>query len=92
MNIERDYISDELKKNGAIIDVNFYRRQPLPIARVNNYVTDGEVCSYISSCPLGDLLELGLGMVAFAAQSGTQTALRNVRYCPTANIAPFTLS
>jgi hypothetical protein len=35
---------DELKKNGAIIDVNMYRaRQLLPVARVNHYVTDGEV-------------------------------------------------
>jgi hypothetical protein len=43
-NIERDYILDELKKNGAIIDVNMYRaRQLLPVARVNHYVTDGEV-------------------------------------------------
>jgi hypothetical protein len=43
-NVERDYILDELKKNGAVIDVNFYQaRQPVPVAPVNHYVTDGEV-------------------------------------------------
>jgi len=43
-NIERDYILDELKKNGAIREANLYpARQPLAVAKVNRYVTDGEV-------------------------------------------------
>ncbi|HUC48599.1 MAG TPA: LssY C-terminal domain-containing protein [Xanthobacteraceae bacterium] len=43
-NIERDYIVDELRKNGAVVDVNLYQaRQPLPVTRVNRYITDGEI-------------------------------------------------
>lgn len=43
-NVERDYIMEELRKNGAIGDVNLFQaRQSLPVARVNRYVTDGEV-------------------------------------------------
>jgi hypothetical protein len=43
-NIERDYILDELKKNGAIREANLYpARETLSVAKVNRYVTDGEV-------------------------------------------------
>ena len=43
-NVERDYIMEELRKSGVIGDVNLYQaRQSLPVARVNRYVTDGEV-------------------------------------------------
>jgi hypothetical protein len=43
-NTEREYIIAELKKNQLIADVRSFRaRQPLPLGRVNQYVTDGEV-------------------------------------------------
>jgi hypothetical protein len=43
-NVERDFIMDELRKNGVVGDVTVYdARQPLPVARVNHYVNDGEV-------------------------------------------------
>jgi hypothetical protein len=43
-NSERDYLLGELKQNAAIADVNAYQaQQPLPVTRVNHYVTDGEV-------------------------------------------------
>ena len=43
-NAERDYIMNELKQRNAIGDVNTYKaQQPLPVGRVNHYVTDGDV-------------------------------------------------
>lgn len=43
-NAERDYIMSDLKKHNVIGDVNTYKAdQPLPIGRVNHYVTDGDV-------------------------------------------------
>jgi hypothetical protein len=43
-NAERDYIMDELRKNGAIGEINLYKAgQHLASERVNHYVTDGEV-------------------------------------------------
>jgi hypothetical protein len=43
-NVERDFIVDELKRAGVIGTVTQYgARQTLPTARVNRYVTDGEV-------------------------------------------------
>ncbi len=45
-NIERDYTIDELRNHRAIGEVNLYKAsQPLPIGRINHYVTDGEVAA-----------------------------------------------
>jgi LssY C-terminus len=56
-NTERDYILEELKRNGAIRDVNVYKaRQPLSGARVNHYVTDGEVAvATLATAPPSEL-------------------------------------
>lgn len=52
-NLERDYIVDELRKNGAVADVNLYQaRQSLPAARVNRYITDGEILVATLAAPL----------------------------------------
>ena len=43
-NAERDYIIDELRKNGVIGEINSYKAgQHLAGEHVNHYVTDGEV-------------------------------------------------
>src|ERR1700735_649256 len=43
-NAERDYIIDELRKSGAVAEINLYKAgQQLAGKRVNRYVTDGEV-------------------------------------------------
>jgi LssY C-terminus len=43
-NAERDYIIDELRKTGAVAEINLYKAgQQLAGKRVNRYVTDGEV-------------------------------------------------
>jgi hypothetical protein len=43
-NAERDYIIDELKKNGVIGEINSYKAgRHLASEHVNHYVTDGEV-------------------------------------------------
>jgi hypothetical protein len=43
-NAERDYIIDELRKSGAVAEINLYKAgQQLGSKRVNHYVTDGEV-------------------------------------------------
>jgi hypothetical protein len=43
-NTERDYIIDELRKNGVIGEINSYKAgQHLASEHVNHYVTDGEV-------------------------------------------------
>jgi LssY C-terminus len=45
-NLERDFIMDELKKSGVIGDVTIYQaNQALAAAKVNHYVTDGEVAT-----------------------------------------------
>jgi LssY C-terminus len=45
-NLERDFIMDELKKRGVIGDVTIYKAdQALAVAKVNHYVTDGEVAA-----------------------------------------------
>ncbi len=44
-NVERDFIIAELQTNKVIEDAASYRSgQKLPLAPVNHYVTDGEVC------------------------------------------------
>ena len=43
-NVERDYITDELRKSGVIGEINSYKAgQRLASEHVNHYVTDGEV-------------------------------------------------
>jgi hypothetical protein len=43
-NAERDYIIDELRKSGAVAEINLYKAgQQLASKRVNRYVTDGDV-------------------------------------------------
>ena len=43
-NVERDYITDELRKSGVIGEINSYKAgQRLASKYVNHYVTDGEV-------------------------------------------------
>jgi hypothetical protein len=45
-NAERNYIIAELSKGRVIVDVASYRSgQQLPTARVNHYITDGEITS-----------------------------------------------
>jgi hypothetical protein len=45
-NAERDFIVDELKRNGTIGDVTRHRQgERLHTGRVNHYVTDGEVAA-----------------------------------------------
>jgi hypothetical protein len=42
--VERDYITDELRKSGVIGEINSYKAgQRLASKYVNHYVTDGEV-------------------------------------------------
>jgi hypothetical protein len=43
-NAERDYIIDELRRSGALGEINLYKAgQNLPSEHVNHYVTDGEI-------------------------------------------------
>jgi hypothetical protein len=43
-NVERDFIVDELRKNGVITDIRTHQSgQTLPVKKVNHYITDGEV-------------------------------------------------
>ena len=43
-NAERDYIVAELRNSRVIADVTSYHSgEPLPVKRVNHYVTDGEI-------------------------------------------------
>jgi len=52
-NAERNYIIAELSKGRVIVDVTSYRSgQQLPTARVNHYITDGEITS--ASLVVGD--------------------------------------
>jgi hypothetical protein len=45
-NAERDYMIDELRKSGAIGEINLYKAgQHLASEHVNHYVTDGEVAA-----------------------------------------------
>ncbi len=45
-NAERDFIVDELKRNGTIGDVTWHRQgERLHTGRVNHYITDGEVAA-----------------------------------------------
>jgi len=43
-NAERDYIIDELRRSGALGEINLYKAgENLPSEHVNRYITDGEV-------------------------------------------------
>jgi hypothetical protein len=53
-NAERDYIVAELSNNRVIADVTSYQcGEPLPMKRVNHYVTDGEIT--LASLTVGEL-------------------------------------
>jgi LssY C-terminus len=45
VNVERDFIVSELKRSGAIGDVMWRRAGETLVARVNRYVTDGDVAA-----------------------------------------------
>ena len=45
VNAERDFIISELKQNGAISEVMWRRAGETLVARVNHYVTDGEIAA-----------------------------------------------